>query len=95
MDSVQATYLVQLERLCGQIVKYSFDEGNTWKYTKLSDWYPQHFSDGSYGIVADAEVSSEGVHVMRALTDRDFAKGMVVRPTTSEEVVGKKFSYPS
>lgn len=78
----------------GKVVKYTQDGGQTWHYAKVSDQDPQYFKGGNLGFSIYAEVLPHTqLHSSRALTDRDFEEGVVVRPTTQEEVKGLKFSY--
>lgn len=83
-----------LEQLQGQVVKYTQDGGETWHYTKLGLGPINEFNDGSMGYSADEEVMPNAqVHSSYAITDKRFKNGLIVRPTSKEEVEGMRFSY--
>jgi len=76
----------------GQVIKYSIDNGRTWKLGKL---WPRtaNFNDGSYGFGMILPVEN-GVHSRWSITDKYFAKrGHIVRPATPKEYEGVEFSY--
>lgn len=77
----------------GQIVKYSMNGGQTWKYVKLLGRPLQEFVHGERGYPANQEVGPDGVHAYRPLTEGAFHRGMVVLPVWGREAQGKKWSY--
>lgn len=88
--------LAELESFRGKAVKYTRDGGETWHYAWLWDYKPVHFSNGSFGYLTDDELMPNiPVHCRDSFTDRDFENGLIVRPTTEEEVKGIVFSYHS
>jgi hypothetical protein len=81
-----------LRPYAGRIVKLSQDAGRTWTYARLvSD--PCSFTDGSYGYSAAAEIGPGDVDRYDAITNLDFDQGLIVRPATVREWIGKRFSY--
>ena len=54
---------------------------------------PWKYKGGGAGYSIHAELSTTGVHVIIGLTDVMFAKGMLVRTTSPEEIKGKRFSH--
>lgn len=85
--------LADLEQFCGKVVKYTRDGGRTWRYAKLWD-APLQRVDFSVGYLTDEEVMPNArVHCRASFRDVDFQRGLVVRPTTDEEIQGIEFSY--
>ncbi|KPJ70840.1 hypothetical protein AMJ51_00810 [Microgenomates bacterium DG_75] len=78
--------------LGGQVIKYTRDGGETWRYARLFS-NPERFSNGSLGFVADEEISPRGIHHRGILADRDFEKGLIVREVEAKEIEGKRFSF--
>ncbi|PID52236.1 MAG: hypothetical protein CR972_03055 [Candidatus Moraniibacteriota bacterium] len=87
--------LEDLENFRGKVVKYTKDGGKTWHYAKLHRGSVSSFSNTSaIGYRIDEEVMPNvAVHCTSALTDKDFDNGLMVRPTTSEEIENIRFSY--
>lgn len=78
----------------GRPVKYTQDGGQTWEYALLWNSPPEEFDNGSHGFAMDCEVTpGSGVHSRGSFTNRDFKRGLLVRPATDEEVKGIRFSY--
>ncbi|MDO8537065.1 MAG: hypothetical protein Q7R94_02355 [bacterium] len=73
----------------GEIVKFSDDNGKTWKYAKLLN--PEIYQ-GQPRIHANVEISSEDVHGGRSFDPYNF-KEFQFMTATPEEIKGKKFSY--
>lgn len=70
------------------------DGGKTWYNTRLSKREPEQYSNGEVGYSSDREVlPNSQEHALIGLTNEDFEKGMVVRPTTEDETKDMKFSY--
>lgn len=84
--------LQQLDPAPGTVMKCSWDEGETWTYVKLDGLGARPYQDGAYGYGANREVYDDR-HAFFALTDRDFAEGMIVQLATASEIRGKKWSY--
>lgn len=86
--------LKQLDQYRGKIVKYTYDGGKTWRYTKITSRGPEYFRGGSFGYNTNEEVLPNAqTHGSHALTDDSFKKGLVARPTSDEETKDMKFSY--
>ncbi len=78
----------------GQAVKFSKNGGDTWKYALL--WrQSEHFREGGYGFAMYEEVMPNvDVHCRGSFTDKDFGRGLIVRPVANEsELEGVRFSY--
>ncbi|HYG84506.1 MAG TPA: hypothetical protein VD907_06550 [Verrucomicrobiae bacterium] len=88
------TSVEQLAKYRGEVIKYSEDRGKTWTYGRVrDDSRPVPFQEGGVGYVINSEVSPQGVHRTLGITDKRLASGLIVQPTTDEEIKGRRFSY--
>lgn len=85
--------LEDLDACRGGVVKYTKDQGITWRYALVSPLGPEHLGR-EFGFSATAELMPNvQVHKNDALTERDFANGMVVRIADLGELEGLEFGY--
>lgn len=90
------TDLEHLLPMAGQVIKYTQDDGKTWHYAKLWKRGPERFNNLSFGLATDEELLPPvNVHCRGSLTNKDFERGLRVRPTTNKEVKDMHFSYES
>ncbi len=83
----------------GNVIKYTRDGGETWNYAKLDTGaIGGVFVPGQINAFPEKAMAIAGredrYDLLRAITEKDFEDGLVVRPTTKKETRRMKFDEP-
>lgn len=91
--------LEELAQYAGKIVRYSFNAGKSWTYTRISDPVDfGYFSSYKYqaaplGIRTYEQVDPNGVGILGSILEPDFDDpNFRVVPASSDEVAGIEFT---
>jgi hypothetical protein len=79
----------------GQVIKYSIDDGDTWKYARLQlpGQPARQFGKEGLGYQAWAEIEEDGITRVVELTVKKFRDGLIAQPVTKAEVNGKEWPH--